>query len=67
MKSGEIDINRRKLLLAAGIGLVPAGLINCGGGTGGGGGEFVVLVLVLILVVLLILRKYNVAWFSNCR
>ena len=30
------DSNRRKLLLAAGVALVPMGLMNCGGGGGGG-------------------------------
>lgn len=35
MKSA-FDSNRRKLLLAAGVALVPMGLMNCGGGGGGG-------------------------------
>lgn len=37
MKQG-FDSNRRKLLLAAGVALVPMGLMSCGGGGGGGSG-----------------------------
>lgn len=35
----RFDANRRKLLLAGGISLLPIGLMSCGGGGGSGGGS----------------------------